>query len=128
MARRVTEWEPAQAGFWNTLGVAHYRSGEHQSARAAFEKSMELNKGGDPSDWFFLAALDHHAGKQEEARRWFDRSVAWMEKNRGRDKDLDAESAIEGLRVALTCEAGGFPRLNRRTDVRGHGSHLPPDR
>ena len=23
-------------------------------------------------------------------------------------------------RIALTCEVSGFPRLNRRTDVRGH--------
>ena len=91
MGRRVTEWEPAQAGFWNTRGVAHFRLGDDPSARAALQKSMDLNAGGDPADWLFLAALDDHAGKKEEARRWFDRSVAWMEKNRGRDKERDAE-------------------------------------
>ena len=93
LARQAIEWEPelAGAGCWNTLGVAYYRLGDSSAATAAFQKSMELNKGGDPADWFFLAALDHHAGKQEEARRWFDRSVAWMEKNRGRDKARDAE-------------------------------------
>jgi tetratricopeptide (TPR) repeat protein len=91
LARRASEWEPSQAAFWNTLGVAHYRLGDQPSARAAFQKSMDLNSGGDPADWFFLAALDHGAGKIDEARRWFDRGVAWMRKNRGGDADRHAE-------------------------------------
>jgi eukaryotic-like serine/threonine-protein kinase len=93
LARQATDWEPKQAGLWNTLGMARYRLGDRSSAAAAFQKSMDLNDGGDPADWFFLAALDHHAGRKQEARRWFDRSVAWMEQNQGRDKERDAELA-----------------------------------
>jgi serine/threonine protein kinase/tetratricopeptide (TPR) repeat protein len=91
LARRATEWEPAQAPFWNSLGLVHYRLGDDPSARAAFQKSMDLNSGGGPADWFYLAALDHRAGKKEEARRWFDRGVAWMEKNQGGGAEREAE-------------------------------------
>src|SRR5262249_7665534 len=61
LARQAIEWEPDQAaaGFWNTLGVAYYRLGDLSSAASALQKSMDLNGGGNPSDWFFLAAIDH---------------------------------------------------------------------
>jgi serine/threonine protein kinase len=92
LGRQAIDWEPDQAaGFWNTLGVAHYRLGDWTSAAAAFHKSIELNRGGGPEDWLFLAAIEHHRGTREQARRWLDQSVAWLEKDRIRDKDRDAE-------------------------------------
>jgi hypothetical protein len=39
--------------FWNTLGVAHYRAGEFQSAVSALSRSVELRSGGDGADYFF---------------------------------------------------------------------------
>jgi serine/threonine protein kinase/tetratricopeptide (TPR) repeat protein len=92
LARQAIEWEPDQAsGFWNTLGLAYYRLGDWSSAASALQKSMDLNNGGNPADWLFLAAIDHHRGNKEQARRWFDQSAAWLEKNRGWDNDQDAE-------------------------------------
>jgi tetratricopeptide (TPR) repeat protein len=93
LASHATDWEPRLAGFWNTLGVAQYRLGHDAPAAAAFQKSMTLNNGGDPADWLFLAAVDHRAGKEQEARRWFDQSIAWMDRNQGKDKARDAELA-----------------------------------
>ncbi|WP_076345429.1 protein kinase domain-containing protein [Paludisphaera borealis] len=93
LIRHATEWEPRIAGFWNTLGVAQYRLGHDASAAAAFQKSMDLNNGGDPADWLFLAALDHRTGSKEQARLWFDQSIAWMDRNRGKDMVRDAELA-----------------------------------
>lgn len=93
LALKITEWEPKQAGFWNTLGVASCRLGRRPAAASAFQKSMDLNNGGDPSDWLFLAALDHQAGRNEEARRRFDQSLAWMEQNKGKNKAYEAQLA-----------------------------------
>jgi serine/threonine protein kinase/tetratricopeptide (TPR) repeat protein len=101
LAHRAAQWEPTQGALWNTLGVAHYRLGDAPSARAAFQKSMDLNSGGDPADWFYLAALEHRAGNQEEARRWFDRGVAWMAKARGGDAERDAE--LESIRRKVSA-------------------------
>jgi len=93
LAGHATTWQPAIGGYWNTLGLAHYRAGDRQAARAAFTKSIELNGGGDATDWLFMAALDHLDGKNTEARAWFDRAVAWIDQNRGKDKRRDAELA-----------------------------------
>jgi hypothetical protein len=49
---------------------------------------MELRQGGDGTDWFFLAMAHARMGDKQEARKWFDRAVAWMEKNRPGDDEL----------------------------------------
>jgi hypothetical protein len=52
---------------------------------------MELNGGGDPADWFFLAGIEHRQGRSIEARRWFDKSVAWIAQNSDRVSGREAE-------------------------------------
>ena len=55
---------------------------------AALEKAMELRKGGDSFDWFFLAMAHWQLGDKEQARKHYDRAGQWMEKNRLQDKGL----------------------------------------
>ena len=43
------------------------------------EESMRLRSGGDPYDWLFLAMARRRLGDHEAARRWLDRSLAWIE-------------------------------------------------
>jgi tetratricopeptide (TPR) repeat protein/serine/threonine protein kinase len=70
------------AGWWQTLGWAHYRAGAWKESIAALEKSIELNKAGaDPDQWLFLAMAHWKLGQKEEARQWYDRSVQWIDKN-----------------------------------------------
>jgi hypothetical protein len=48
---------------------------------------MELRNGGDSTDWFFLAMTHWQLGDKDQARKWFDKAVTWMEKNQpGNDK------------------------------------------
>src|SRR5262249_31177224 len=88
LARKSVELTPKDGNHWNTLGVAHYRAGDWKAAIAALEKSMELRKGGDSFDWFFLAMAHWQLGKKEESRKWNDKAVAWMEKNNPKDEEL----------------------------------------
>jgi tetratricopeptide (TPR) repeat protein len=83
LAERAVQLAPDDGGSYNTLGVAHYRAGDRKAASNALEKSMSLRQGGDPFDWLFFAMAQWRLGKKEEARTWYDRSVAWMEKNKG---------------------------------------------
>src|SRR5262249_27205387 len=55
LAKKTVETDAKNAGFWNTLGVAHYRDGDWKAAVAALEKGMSLRNGGDGTDWYFLA-------------------------------------------------------------------------
>jgi tetratricopeptide (TPR) repeat protein len=91
LLRRTIDWEPTQSGFWNTLGVAYYRLGDWSSSASALQKSMDLSGGGDAADWFFMAGIDQHLGKAQQARQRFDQTVSWMKRNPDRLKGREAE-------------------------------------
>ncbi len=88
LAQRAVELVPNKGAYWNTLGVAHYRSGSCKEAIAAFTKSMQLTHGGNSYDYFFLAMAHWQLGEKEEARRWYDQAVQWMDKNLPKGKEL----------------------------------------
>jgi serine/threonine protein kinase/Flp pilus assembly protein TadD len=88
LANKAVELAPKEWTHWNTLGAAHYGAGNWKEAVAALEKSMELHKGGDSNDWFFLAMANWQLGKDEKARLWYEQAVAWMDKNQPQNEEL----------------------------------------
>jgi uncharacterized protein HemY len=88
LAQQAVKLKPSEGIFWNTLGAAHYRAGDWKAAVTALEKSMELRKGGDAGDWFFLAMAHWQLGDKEQARQWYDKAVPWMDKNKPQDEEL----------------------------------------
>jgi tetratricopeptide (TPR) repeat protein len=88
LAKKAVVLAPKEGTHWNTLGAAHYRAGEWEPAITALQKSMELRNGGDSLEWFFLATAHWQLGQKEEARKWYDKAVAWMEKNQPKDEQL----------------------------------------
>ncbi len=48
---------------------------------------MALSSGGSAYDFLFVAMAKHHLG-QEDAREWYDKAVAWMDKNKPDDEEL----------------------------------------
>jgi uncharacterized protein HemY len=87
-AKQAVEIAPKEGTLWNTLGAAHYRAGNWKDAIAGLEKSMELRKGGDSFDWFFLAMAHWKLGEKDKARTRFDQAVEWMDKHQPRDEEL----------------------------------------
>jgi tetratricopeptide (TPR) repeat protein len=82
LAKKAVELDPKNGMWWNTLGAAQYRATDWKAAIEALNKSMELRKGGDSFDWFFLAMAHWQLGKRDESRKWYDKAVEWMEKNK----------------------------------------------
>jgi tetratricopeptide (TPR) repeat protein/serine/threonine protein kinase len=82
LAKKAVEMAPKEGTFWNTLGAAYYRAGSWKEAVGALEQSMELRKGGDSFDWFFLAMAHWRQGNHDEARKTYDKAAEWMEKNK----------------------------------------------
>ena len=83
----------------------------------ALEKSMSLNKGGEAADWFFLAMTRWRQGQPAEARKWFDRAVAWTRKNQPGNPELqrfqaEAEAA-PGHRPRSPRARSRPPRVDR---------------
>jgi WD40 repeat protein/serine/threonine protein kinase len=101
LARKALEFAPKRGTFWNTLGVAHYRAGDWKAAIEALTRSMELRKGGDAIDWFFLAMAHWQLGDKPQARTWYNKAVPWMEKNQPENEELlrfraEATTLLEG--------------------------------
>jgi Flp pilus assembly protein TadD len=103
-ARRAVALQQKNGGFWHTLGVAHYRAGDWQSALEALAKSMALRQGGDSVDWLFLAMSHAKLGHKPEARDWYDRATRSMDKNPAPNEELRRfrAEAAELLGVAKT--------------------------
>ena len=80
LATKAVAPAPQMGEYWNTLGVAHYRAGEFQSALTALGRSMELRSGGDSADHFFLAMALQRQGDRKHARIWYDKAVQSMDK------------------------------------------------
>jgi tetratricopeptide (TPR) repeat protein len=88
LAKIAVELAPKEGTYWNTLGVANYRAGDWNAAITALEKSMELRKGGDSFDWFFLAMVHWQLGEKDKARTWFNQAAEWMDKNQPKNDEL----------------------------------------
>jgi tetratricopeptide (TPR) repeat protein/serine/threonine protein kinase len=94
LADKAVKLAPQFAACWNTLGVARYRAGDWNDAVDALTKSVELTKGGDATDWFFLAMAHAKLGNSVEARNAYDRAIDWLEKNKealAKDKSYTEE-------------------------------------
>ncbi|HET6880872.1 MAG TPA: protein kinase [Pirellulales bacterium] len=88
LAKKTVELRPTDGTGWNTLGVAQYRTGDWKAAAEVLNRAMELRKGGDAFDWFFLAMAHCQQGDKKQAGKWYDQAVAWMEKNHPNDEEL----------------------------------------
>jgi serine/threonine protein kinase len=80
LAEEAVALQPGNGALRNTLGIARYRAGDLKGAADALDESMKLS-GGDPNDWLFLALIAARQGDREQARKWYDRSLGWMDRN-----------------------------------------------
>ncbi len=88
LAARASKLTPLEGNVWNTLGAAQYRAGESKAAIESLGQSMVLRNGGDAFDWFFLAMTHEQLGHKDEARKWYDRAVIWMDENKSKNVEL----------------------------------------
>ena len=104
LAKKAVELEPKQGMWWNTLGAAHFGPATGRRRSAAMDKSMELGKGGDGNDWFFLAMAHWQLGDKTQARSWYDKAIPWMEKNQPKNEEL----------VRFRAEAAALLEVNEK--------------
>jgi tetratricopeptide (TPR) repeat protein len=102
LAKRAVESAPNDGNFWNTLGVANYRTGDWKAAVAALEKSIELREGGDGSDFFFRAMAHWQLDQANDARKWHEQAVEWMEKNNPHNVELNRFRAEAAELLGIT--------------------------
>jgi serine/threonine protein kinase/Flp pilus assembly protein TadD len=87
MARKAVEKAPQSSSYRNTLGVARYRARDWKGAIEALEKAEALEPEKNLAiNGFFLAMASWQLGQKRDARIWFDKAAAQMEKNRSTDE------------------------------------------
>jgi tetratricopeptide (TPR) repeat protein/serine/threonine protein kinase len=81
LASKAVQLTPNDPRSWGTLSAAHYRAGNDKEAIAALDRLRFLTKGGDAYTFLFLALVHRKRGDFEQARKWYDQAIRWMEKN-----------------------------------------------
>jgi tetratricopeptide (TPR) repeat protein len=98
LAKRAVDLALGDGNLWNTLGVAHYRAGNWKAAVESLTRAADLEEGGTAFDFFFLAMAHWKLGATDEARKWYDRAIEWMDKNaKGNDELRRFRSEAEEL-------------------------------
>jgi len=80
LVRKAIAIHPRDANYWNTLGVAQYRSGDWRSAIDSLDKSMMLRDGGDGFDWYFASMAYSRLGERSRAEEFYRKAEAWRQK------------------------------------------------
>jgi serine/threonine-protein kinase len=89
LAKKAVDLDPKQAPYWNTLGVAHYRTHDWEETITNLRKAEELAPG-KYFAWnaFFLAMAHWQLGKKELAPKEYEQAIQWMDKHQRQDDDL----------------------------------------
>jgi hypothetical protein len=94
--------------------------GNWKDAVAALEKSMQLRKGGDSYDWFFLAMAHWQLGNKEQARQWYAQAV------KGADRPRNEGDRLEFRRFrAEATQLLGFQELPTQKEKEKPHSKAP---
>jgi len=96
LARHAVQVAPDDAEIYNTLGLAEYRNDHWDEAVSALNRAIELDKGAQPLDFFFLAMAHWRRGDKSEAELFFQRGV-----------EVASKSAINPELKTLWAEAAG---------------------
>jgi len=110
-AKRALEIQPNEGNYWNTLGVAFYRSGEWNKAKDALSRSMELRNHGNGFDWFFLALVELKLGHKDQALDLYNKSVEWYHQYFPDNQELYRFQVEAAQDLALAKPSPPTPRL-----------------
>lgn len=88
LAKKAVELAPEEGRCWTSLGAAHYRASDWKAAIQALDKSLQLRKGGDSLDCFFLAMAHWQLRDKEQARTWYDRAIERMQQDQLQNEEL----------------------------------------
>jgi hypothetical protein len=98
---RVAEKELKDSAreFWSLTeqGALAYRTGRFQAAAVFFEQSLQADPrpGRAVLNWLWLALAEQRLGKAEDARRWLNKSQAWLDQYRdGKPARAEEESGL----------------------------------
>ncbi|HMF12739.1 MAG TPA: tetratricopeptide repeat protein, partial [Gemmataceae bacterium] len=110
LVHRALRRQPGVPGYWNTLGVAHYRDGNWDEAIEALEHSLHESQ--EPaSDLYFLALCYLRLQEPQRALQYYQQAVYWHENHAAK---LDRGTRDELDQARSEFEAAFVPAGSRR--------------
>jgi serine/threonine protein kinase/Flp pilus assembly protein TadD len=88
LAKQALQSAPLGSESWKTLGLAAYQAGQWDDAIEAWGKWLALGNRRDPWAGFRLAIAHGKLGHKQDARKWYDQAVGWMDPQRSRNEEL----------------------------------------
>jgi tetratricopeptide (TPR) repeat protein len=88
LAAQAIALQPDNATFQNTSGLACFRAGEMEKARAALEKSLSMSTAWAGADWYVLAMVCQREGKTLEAIEYLKKAKQWRREKQPNSPDL----------------------------------------
>jgi tetratricopeptide (TPR) repeat protein len=82
LAKNAVGAAPSETRYWRTLGVAQHFAGNDKAAVEALTKSLAMRENGEAFDYFPLAAAHWQLGDRDDARKWYEKGVLWMARNK----------------------------------------------
>jgi tetratricopeptide (TPR) repeat protein len=108
LSRKAVKEAPNVATDYNTLGLSEYRNNLWDEAITTLNKSLEMNKGKDPTDFFFLAMAHAKRGENGEAEHFFQEGI----ERAGKDASIGREVRMFwGEAAAALDKPGPVPTL-----------------
>src|SRR5262249_7514956 len=116
LATKATALVPQTGSCWIARGVAEYRTGHFQEAIDSLQKAGDLLNGSDATEWLFTAMAHWQLGDKEEARKWYDKGVAWTKKNAPNDDELQRFQQEAAKTLEITEPKASDEKRNHPTD------------
>jgi serine/threonine protein kinase/tetratricopeptide (TPR) repeat protein len=88
LAKAAVAQAPRKGEYWNTLGMAHYRTGAYPEALTALNKAAELRTQQLTLNRLCLALTRARLGHHAEARRFYDLAVQAIAKRKSSHPDV----------------------------------------
>jgi serine/threonine protein kinase/tetratricopeptide (TPR) repeat protein len=83
--------------YLNTLGAALYRAGRFEESARRLGEAATAHKPESNQllvyNWFFLAMAHHRLGHTEEARKWLEKTIEWMDQA-GQEQGKDVAGKV----------------------------------
>jgi Flp pilus assembly protein TadD len=111
MARKAAALAPDKHQCLCTLGIALYRAGEPKAAVETLQKAVQIQPA--VSDFFFLAMAYWQLGDREQARKWYDQAVHWMDEDKPTAEETRYHAA-GSLVIELKGKKGVWSEETRR--------------
>jgi serine/threonine protein kinase/tetratricopeptide (TPR) repeat protein len=88
LAKKALALPDGEGEVRSNLGTAYYRTGNWKDSIDSLTEAQKLHQGEIGSDGFFLAMAHWQLGQKQEARKWYNQAVQWMDKNKPKDPEL----------------------------------------